>query len=238
MNIYASASLFAFLIMLYWIISEVFTVLFRLIGLPEEKARFQVTSLLTGTGFTTRESEMILSSRSRRRLARVTMLFGYVFNVTIVSALINVFMSMKRTELMSTAISMLIPMAAVVLALVLSRTRRVRRWLDRKIERLAGRMAGDADSNSIQLIDQIGEGSIAAVTLNTVPEELANRVLAQTGLKQDQNILVLLVERRDEKPTAALARTVFHTGDRLTVFGDYQAICKAFHAKERFTDQG
>ena len=74
MNIYAAASLFAVLILLYWVISEVFTVLFRLIGLPEEKARFQVVSLLTGTGFTTRESEMILSTRSRRRLARITVL--------------------------------------------------------------------------------------------------------------------------------------------------------------------
>ena len=93
MNIYAAASLFAILILLYWVISEVFTVLFRLIGLPEEKARFQVISLLTGTGFTTRESEMILSTRSRRRLARITVLFGYVFNITFVSTVVNVFLS-------------------------------------------------------------------------------------------------------------------------------------------------
>ena len=30
--------------------------------------------------------------------------------------------------------------------------------------------------------------------------------------------------------------TVFETGDKLTVFGDYQAICKAFHAKEHISD--
>ncbi len=62
MNIYIAASLFSLIILLYWVISELFTMLFRLIGLPEEKARFQVTSLLTGCGFTTRESEMILLS--------------------------------------------------------------------------------------------------------------------------------------------------------------------------------
>ena len=89
-NIYGAASLFAVIILLYWIISEVFTVLFRLIGLPEEKARFQVTSLLTACGFTTSESEMFLSTRTRRRLVRATMMFGFVFNITIVSALINV----------------------------------------------------------------------------------------------------------------------------------------------------
>ena len=56
MDIYVAASLFAILILLYWVISEAFTVFFRLIGLPEEKARFQVVSLLTGCGFTTHES--------------------------------------------------------------------------------------------------------------------------------------------------------------------------------------
>ena len=237
MNIYASASLFAIMILLYWVISEVFTVLFRLIGLPDEKARFQVTSLLTGCGFTTHESEMILSTRSRRRLARITMLFGYVFNVTIVSALINVFMSVKTSQLGNTAVSMLIPLATAATVIILSRTGRVRRWLDRKTERAAGRLSGDAASNSIMMIDQIGNESIAAVTLNTVPEYLQDKHLSQTGLKQDQNILVLLVERRDEKPAAAMARTIFRTGDRLTVFGNYHAICKAFHAKERFTNQ-
>ena len=225
------------MILLYWIISEVFTMLFRLIGLPEEKARFQVTSLLTGCGFTTHESEMILSTRTRRRLARVTMLFGYVFNVTIVSALINVFMSVTQTELGNTVLGMLIPMGAAAAVIILSRTRRVRKWLDRKTERVAGRLSGNASANSILMIDQIGEDSIAAVTLNTVPQYLVGRALAQTGLKQEHNILVLLVERKDSKPTAALARTDFHAGDRLTVFGNYHSICKAFEAKEYFADR-
>ena len=84
MNIYLAFTLFSLIILLYWVISELFAVMFRFAGLPEEKARFQVTSLLTGCGFTTRESESILSTRARRRLARITMLFGYVFNITIV----------------------------------------------------------------------------------------------------------------------------------------------------------
>ena len=59
MNVYAALLLFSFLILIYWIITELFTFFFRFTGLPVEKARFQVISLLTGTGFTTRESEII-----------------------------------------------------------------------------------------------------------------------------------------------------------------------------------
>ena len=51
MNIYLVLLLFSFIILLYWVITELFTFFFRLTGLPAEKARFQVISLLTGTGF-------------------------------------------------------------------------------------------------------------------------------------------------------------------------------------------
>ena len=56
MNIYMAFSLFSLIILIYWVITELFTIFFRFTGLPDEKARFQVISLLTGCGFTTRES--------------------------------------------------------------------------------------------------------------------------------------------------------------------------------------
>ena len=236
MNIYAAASLFAILILLYWVISEVFTVLFRLIGLPEEKARFQVVSMLTCAGFTTHESELFLSTRSRRRLARLTMLFGYVFNVTIVSALVNVFLSVKALESGSGMLSMLIPIGAGAAAFALTRIRRVRDWVDRRIEKVADRYGSDQASNGVMIIDQFGSMTIARVTLHTVPEAMRGKTLAKMGLKPKRNILVLAVERSDGRTESPSADTGFAFGDRVTVFGDYAAICKVFDAKERFSE--
>lgn len=175
MNIYAAASLFAVLILLYWMISEVFTVLFRLIGLPEEKARFQVASLLTGAGFTTRESEMILSTRSRRRLARITVLFGYVFNITFVSTAMNVFRSAGTVSWGSSALGLLIPLGTLVAVLSLSRTREVRIWLDRKIERAADSFSSNRGVNGVMRIDELGPQTIARVSVKTVPEEMVDK---------------------------------------------------------------
>ena len=104
------------------------------------------------------------------------------------------------------------------------------------MERAAGRISGAEGTNSVLLIDHIGGASIAQVTLYTIPEYLKDIPLAQTGLKQEWNILVMLVEQKGKKASAALARTVFHQGDRLTVFGDYSQICTAFEARERFTE--
>lgn len=236
MNIYAAASLFAVLILLYWVISEVFTVLFRLIGLPEEKARFQVISLLTGTGFTTRESEMILSTHSRRRLARNTMLFGYVFNITFVSVVVNVFLSVGVGGIGSSVLSMLIPLAAVTAVLVFAKTREVRVWLDRKIERAADKFGNNRNLNSVMRIDELGIQCICRVSLKFVPEDLEGKTLSQLALKPKRKILVLMVEHADRSNEDPGAKTVFLPGDRITVCGEYRQICRVFRARERFSD--
>lgn len=225
------------MMLIYWIISEIFTMLFRFIGLPEEKARFQVTSLLTGCGFTTRESEMILSTKRRRLLARITMLFGFAFNISVVSAMVNMFLSMKGTQFSGKFLAILIPIAAAALIIGMIRIRPVRHWIDDKISKLVGSLfKKEGASNTILLIDHIGRGSIAKITLNEVPEELKGVELAKSGLKEEKNILIMLVEHSAGPIEAPTARTVFESGDRLTVFGDYKTLCRTFNAKERFDD--
>ena len=237
MNIYMALSLFSLIILIYWIITELFTILFRFTGLPDERARFQVISLLTGCGYTTRESEMFLSNRRRRRLARITMLFGYVFNITIVSAFINVFLSLKLSQVEHYYLGVLIPLAVVAIIFIFMRVPGVRAWGDGVLQKFADRLVGKTDRfNTVMLLDYIGTDSIALVTLNHIPEEYQGVPLSQTGLKADTGILVMLVERPGKKAVPAGADTVFLIGDKLTVFGNYAMICKSFHARERFAD--
>ncbi|MCR5088562.1 MAG: TrkA C-terminal domain-containing protein [Oscillospiraceae bacterium] len=237
MNVYTALSLFSLIILIYWVITELFTILFRFTGLPDERARFQVISLLTGCGYTTRESEMFLSNRPRRRLARITMLFGYVFNITIVSAFINVFLSLKLSQVEHFYVGILIPLAAVTVIFIFMRVPRVRAWGDDMLQKVADHIIGRTDSfNTVMLLDYIGADSIALVTLHSIPEERQGVPLSETGLRADTGILVMLVEKPRQKAVPAGADTVFEVGDKLTVFGNYNIICKAFHAKERFSD--
>ena len=235
MNIYLALTLFSIIILVYWVISELFAMLFRFTGLPDEKARFQVISLLTGCGFTTHESELLLTNKSRRRLARITMLFGYVFNITIVSMLINVFLSLKLSEFKN-YFSILIPIIAASVIITFMRVPKVRAWGDRIIEQLAGRVAHRGNENSLLLLDYIGEDSISQVTLHTVPEAFRDLPLSETGLKTEHNILVMLIEHKGQKAEPATAQTVFLPDDKLTVFGNYQTIAKVFAARERFDE--
>ena len=235
MSIYVSLLLFSFIILLYWFIAELFTFFFRLTGMPGDKARFQVLSLLTGAGFTTRESEIIMASRQRRQLARVTMLFGFVFNITIVSAFVNVFISMKVVLIGQRLIGYLIPMGTLALILVFMHVPKVHAWGENLLRRIADRAFARFEAfNSVLLIDNIGNGTIAQVTLRTVPEKFRGQTLAETGLRADTGILVMLVEHPGGRAVPAVADTVFEPGDNLTVYGDYNMICKTFQAQEHF----
>ena len=235
MSIIVAFALFALIVLLYWVISELFTILFRFTGLPYGKARFQVTSILTGCGFTTRESEMLLTTKSRRRLARVTMLFGYVFNITVVTTIINVFLSLKEmNEAKDFLLAIVIPLVVVAFIIVFVRVPSMRMKSDRLLEKIAGKMLKIDGVNTMVIMDHIGRNAIVRVTLVEVPEAYQGVPLAWSGLKEDKNILVMLIEKQGKGMRQANAETKFDPGDRVTVFGDYHVIGETFNAKENF----
>ena len=67
----------------------------RLTGLPEQNARFQAMSALTGTGYTTTEAEMVVNYPIRRKIITWLMIFG---NLGIVSVLSTLMISFVRTD--------------------------------------------------------------------------------------------------------------------------------------------
>jgi len=60
--------IFIFTIIIAFVIVRIGAIAFELTGLERSLARFQALSCFSGTGFTTRESELIVSSPQRRRI--------------------------------------------------------------------------------------------------------------------------------------------------------------------------
>lgn len=67
----------------------------RLTGLDDSSARFQALSAFTGTGFTTKESEMIVNYPVRRRIVSLVMIIG---NLGLVGVFATVVASMVHTD--------------------------------------------------------------------------------------------------------------------------------------------
>lgn len=85
----------AFTVMVIFTISTILvriaSTIMRLTGLPDNVARFQSLSAMTGTGFTTRESELIVNYPIRRRVLMTLMIIVNIGLVSVVSTFVVAF---------------------------------------------------------------------------------------------------------------------------------------------------
>ncbi|WP_136656332.1 hypothetical protein [Nitratireductor sp. XY-223] len=92
----------------------------RLTGLPENIARFQCVSALTGTGFTTHEAEMIVNYPIRRRIVVVLMVLGNLGLISIASTFIVAFVhtgpDMQHIAVQATILAVAILVTFLVLS--------------------------------------------------------------------------------------------------------------------------
>lgn len=231
-----SLILFILFVIVYILISDVITIIFRLTGMSEETARFQAISLLTNSGFTTNESETVLASSLRRKIARFTMLFGYTFTVTIVSTTVNFFMSLRNSEL--SALLVYLPSLGIVIVgfYLIRRSVWFRTWFDGLIERWGTELIFGKNVNRILLVERYGDMAVAHIYLHTVPEMLQNTTLSASGLRSKHNIMVLMVKGLRIEARQADADTVLRPHDIIMVMGSLKDIRDVFEQSPEKTD--
>ena len=81
--------LFIFIIVVSFTVVRIGAVAFELTGLEWSLAKFQALSCFTGTGFTTKEAEMITGHPQRRRIASILIVLGHAGLVTLIATFAN-----------------------------------------------------------------------------------------------------------------------------------------------------
>lgn len=221
-------------IILYIVIIDIFTVLFRLTGLTVEKAKFQVISLFTNAGFTTRESEIITSSPRRRKLAQATMITGHVFSAIIVSLIVSIFTNISTImEVKEHLTTILIAIAAFIVILIFIKIPFIAKKLQKLLEVMALKSMRKGDKeNVITELDNYGKSSIMEVLINVLPKELQDKSLKDTNLKGNYNINLLLIKRKN-KVLDVTGNTMLQVDDVLVLFGPEQNIKDLFGSKNK-----
>ena len=223
-----SVIIFVLLIIFYIIVADIITIFFRLTGMTEERARFQVISLLTNSGFTTQESEAVVTSKIRRQLARATMLFGYAFTVTILSTTVNVFVTMNDTEL--NAVLVVLPSLLAILTAVyfLRKSVYLKTKFDGWIELIGNRIMFGKKANQVVLVEEYGSMVVAHIYLHTVPPMLRDTTLANSGLMAKHKLMVMMVKPPDGDGRQANGNTILQPKDTIMVMGKRKAIREVF----------
>jgi len=217
---------FFVLIIAYFIVMEIFTVLFRLTGLREDKARFQAVSCMTNSGFTTRESELILNSAARRNLARVMMMFGYLFAVSGVSLLVNLFIRSSGDQI--NWMTIVYSLIFLVVILIITRSKWIIRKFDKLVERLAKNKTKGAFCNNVRILEMFHDKLIAEVFVTCIPLEIREKTLLEMNFRHTYKLNILLIKRGNTIMDHVISSDVIKQGDRVLIYGSKSNIMELF----------
>lgn len=215
-----SLVIFLILFVLIWLLIEILSIVLKLTGLELSKARFQVISILTHTGFTTRESELIVQHPTRRKIASVLMIVSYVAQITLITLLFNVLTQATR-NILGTAIALFIMAAFVILV---TQSKKLSNWFDQVTEKLLKkRIQKSASGDRIeQVLNLSPEFSIYGLLVDT-DSLICDKTLSELKLKE-HFIQILKIDRGSEVIDFPLADTRLLAGDRLIVYGRIDAL--------------
>lgn len=219
--------IFLILFVLLWLLVEILSIVLKLTGLELSKARFQVISILTHTGFTTRESELIAQHPTRRKIASALMIVSYAAQITLITLLFNV-LNQAAKNMLGTMIAL---GATTVFIIVVTQSKFLSERIDRMTEKLLKKRMKATNSNSRieQVLNLSPEFSIYELIVDT-DSFVCEKKLSELKLKE-HFIQILKIDRGSEMIDFPQADTRLLAGDRLIVYGKIDSLTEMIMQK-------
>lgn len=198
------------------LITRIATVALTVTGMSRPSARFQARSALTGVGFTTTESESVVSHPTRRRIIMALMLVGNVGLATALAGLLAGFLRAEDARQILVKVLFLIGGFALVYAASLSG--RVDRLLSRLIGRLFARYT-DLQTRDYEAMLHISGDYEVKEMLARPGSWLVDRPLGELRLRHE-GMIVLGIVRGDGSYVGVPSRdTCIEAGDTVILYG-------------------
>lgn len=198
------------------VVNRVGSIALTATGLSHEVAHFQARSALTGVGFTSAESDMVVNHPVRRRIVLQLMLLGNAGTVTVIGTLVVGFAGTGDTRDALVRVGTLgVGLLAILIA---SRSQSIDKLLSRLIGIALRRFTELDVRDYVQLLDLAANFAVAELGVEA-DSWIAEHRLTDLNLP-DEGILVLGVRRADGLFIGApRGNTVIHEQDTLIVYG-------------------
>ncbi|SDM97743.1 hypothetical protein SAMN04488137_2880 [Fictibacillus solisalsi] len=213
-----------FFILLYLIIVglviEIASTLLVFTGLKKSISRYQVISMLTGTGFTTDESKLIIDHPLRRKISAFLILFGAFSLAVIISSISNILSNdFKTTELMVISSSLLA-------LLFILKIPKVSRFFSHKAEEETkdSYPLSELPIKDVLYFDQ--DDFITTLEVRDDFHYVGKKV--HTLIKRGEDVHIILLIRGDMPVRENLYDQEIQEGDRLIVYGNEPLIRSKF----------
>lgn len=198
------------------ITTRVATIALTMTGLSAQSARFQARSALTGSGFTTAESEAVVTHPVRRRIIMTLMAIGSAGVITVMAGLVLGFVGTETETEFWVRVGTLVGGLAFILWLF--RFQPIDRAIQRAIRRLLRRYTDLDVRDYAALLHVHGDFSVSELRVEE-HHWMANQTLADLRLN-DEGVLVLGIQRSDEEYIGApKGYHEIEVGDVLVIYG-------------------
>lgn len=188
-------------------------------GLEKHKARFQALSAFSGTGFTTKEAELIVNHPVRRKITRWLMIMG---NAGIVTVIVTATSSFTTSAGYQLPLNLLLLIVGIFFIYKLAQSRGFGRKWENYIEEKLIKSPEFEESATEDLLHFIeGYGLVKKIISDKSP--MIGKSIAKLQLNK-MGILVLGIEREKNWIPTPKANEILKSYDRLIVYGPLDAL--------------
>lgn len=182
---------FVIVVTLALLVVRIATVALTLTGLSRDMASFQARSAYTGVGFTTLESESVVSDPQRRRIIKILMLLGHAGLVTSASTLIIGFSDSNPDYSLTIRLGTLLTGLMALWAVAYSKT--VDKWIFRVTAPGLRRFTSLTIKDYTTFLELPNDHAIVEMTVST-GSGMVNKKLRELELRQ-KGIILLCIKR-------------------------------------------
>jgi len=237
------AVLFILVLIASFIIVRIGAVAFQMTGLEWSLAKFQSLSCFSGTGFTTKEAELITGDQRRRRIASILIVLGNAGLVTMIATVASAlnpeqvlivrfsesFLPFSIPSAMVPWINLIVIIVGLLVIYKISTNRKIAGKITRYLRKRIRKKDLLKPVSFEELLLLTGGYGISRIEV-CENSPLIDKTLMESDLRKN-DITILAVVRGSETIPNPTALVTIHKGDELIAFGKLQNIrrnvCKA-----------
>lgn len=211
------------IVVLAWVIIQGASIALMFTGMDRRKAGFEALSAFFGVGFTTRNSEEIVSHPERRKIITVLIVLGNGSIIAVISSLVGTF---ATASLATVPIGLLVAAGFIIIlwriAVWRGWSQRIEKWVEHKL--LKWRVF--KEMKMLEMVQVEGDFVVGKV-LAREGSDFVDKQLKELNLAH-RGVLVLAINRSGRLIRPPRAKNYIREGDILTVFGKRKQIERTF----------
>ncbi len=237
--------LFIIVLVASFIIVRIGAIAFQLTGLEWSLAKFQALSCFTGTGFTTKEAELIVTNKQRRRIASILMVLGNAGFITLIATAASalnpkmaVWAKLSDSLLPFSVPEAVVPWVNIIIIIisiyVIYKVFTHKKFAKKITEGLRKRILRREIIKKVsfeELLFLTGGYGVSKIDVDK-SSPLIDKSLAESDLRK-KDITVLAIVRGDSTIANPGANTKIKLGDELISFGNLENIKKGVGVKDK-----